>query len=108
MAVSGATTEAYYIFMEKGGDITFEIDATDISKDREFENFPQIKPKLKTGFEIPPTSMIHAVELLASIRMYGSDWDNIFASVYICGGKVIFKKISDNKYQAHCSTPQKE
>ncbi|PCJ47368.1 MAG: hypothetical protein COA74_11650 [Gammaproteobacteria bacterium] len=94
-------------FKKEGGNITFEIDATDISQNKKFEEFPSIKPKLKTGFEIPPTSMIEAPELQALISVYGSPWDYILARVYLSQGKVIYKQIQNGKYEAHCSTPKK-
>ena len=89
-------------FKINGGSITFEIDSTDISSTKEFENFPNIKPKLTTGFEIPPTTLIHSPELQALIQISGSHWDHIMCRVYLAGGKVIYKKISPDKYEALC------
>lgn len=102
----GSTQEQYEKFMKEGGDIVFEIDATDISKNREFESFDSIKPKLDTGFELPPTTMIHVADFLAAIRIHGDEWSNILVTIYLCGGKVVYKRISTDKYQAHCSVPQ--
>jgi hypothetical protein len=96
----------YDRFKSEGGDIVFTIDGTDISEKKEFEQFPSVIPKLQTGFELPPTTMIHAAELLAQIRVRGSEWDNILASVYLCGGKIIYKQIGGGKYEAHCSVPK--
>ncbi len=90
-------------FKTNGGSITFEIDSTDISSTKEFENFPSIKPNLTTGFELPPTTLIHTPELQALIQTRGSEWDFIMCRIYLAGGKVIYKRISTDKYEATCT-----
>lgn len=106
MAVVKPSQEEFDLFMKNGGDIVLEIDPTDISQTREFEKFPSLVDKLDSGFELPPTTLIQAKELLAQIHLYGSEWDKIFATVYICGGKVFFKRVSEDKYQAVCMIPK--
>ncbi|EGR0096971.1 hypothetical protein QX226_22740 [Vibrio vulnificus] len=93
-------------FVSKGGNIEFEIDSSDISSNLEFETYPSISPNLESGFELPPTSMISTTELQAQIMLYGSDWDQILAFVYLHGGKVIYKKVAGGKYKANCSIPE--
>lgn len=68
-------------FKISGGLIKFEIDSTDISSTKEFEAFPNIQPHLTTGFEIPPTTLIHSPELQALIQTGGSDWDEALCTV---------------------------
>lgn len=90
-------------FKINGGLIKFEIDSTDISSTKDFETFPNIQPNLTTGFEIPPTTLIHSPELQALIQIGGTDWDYILCRVYLAGGKVIYRKLSDDKYEALCT-----
>lgn len=104
---SKSKKEEFERFKNEGGDIVFEIDGEDISSSREFESFPSIKPNLKSGFELPPTSMIEAPELQALISVYGSAWDYILARVYLSKGKVIYRQLNNGKYEAHCSVPKK-
>jgi hypothetical protein len=92
-------------FKQNGGEIIFEIDPTDISSDKEFEEFPSIKPNLSTGFELPPTSLIDTPELQALIQVFGSGWDYILCRIYIAGGKVVYKKLPSGKYEAKCTVP---
>lgn len=89
-------------FKRFGGEITFEIDATDINRDRSFERLPSIAPLLKTGFEIPPTSLIDSPELQALVQLHGSEWDYIFCRIYLAGGSVEYKQNSNGKYDAKC------
>ena len=97
--------QEYENFKKNGGSIVFEIDAEDISPSRDFESFDSIKPKLSTGFELPPTSLIESPELQALIAVSGSVWDFIVTRVYLAGGKVIYRKQSNGKYQAECTVP---
>ena len=90
-------------FKKNGGSITFAIDSEVICSNREFETSPSIQPKLQTGFELPPTSIINSPELLAQIQMHGSEWDNISCQVYLAGGNIIYKRISTGKYEATCN-----
>ncbi|MBF7143266.1 MULTISPECIES: hypothetical protein [Pseudomonas] len=90
-------------FKTKGGMIKFEIDSTDISSTKEFETFPSIQPNLKTGFEIPPTTLIHSPELQALIQTGGSEWDYILCRIYLAGGKVTYRKLDGEKYEALCT-----
>jgi len=90
-------------FVKNGGSITFTITSEDICSNREFETSPSIKPNLKTGFELPPTSLINSPELQTQIQAHGSEWDNILCHVYLAGGNVIYKQISIGKYEATCN-----
>jgi hypothetical protein len=100
-----AKNSEWEVFKKNGGEITFEIDASDICSDISFENNPLIKPNLEKGFELRPTSMIETPELQALIQIYGSQWDYISCRIYLAGGKVVYKKQNNGKYAATCSTP---
>ena len=92
-------------FKANGGSITFEIDGTDISHDAAFENMPSLQPKLTTGFEIPPTPLIETADLQALIQVHGSEWDYILCRIYLAGGKVVYRQLSNGKYEAVCTVP---
>lgn len=92
-------------FKKNGGSITFEIDATDISHDAAFENMSSLQDTLESGFEIPPTPLIETAELQALIQVHGSEWNYIFCSIYLAGGKVVFRKKANGKYEAECTVP---
>lgn len=92
-------------FKKEGGEISFEIDASDITSTMDFERNPLIQPKLRTGFELPPTSLIESPELQALIQVHGSDWDYILCRIYLAGGKVIYKQLENRKYEAICTVP---
>ena len=94
-------------FKKNGGVITFEIDGEDISTNKGFESEPSLQSKLKTGFELPPTSIIDSPELQALIQIRGSAWNYILARIYLSGGNVIYKQMNSGKYEATCSVPTK-
>jgi len=95
-------------FKKNGGSITFTVDSGDICSNREFETSPSIKPNLRTGFELPPTSIINSPELQAQVQMHGSEWENILCHIYLAGGNVIYKQISTGKYEATCNASKDE
>ncbi|WP_421832546.1 hypothetical protein [Limnobacter sp.] len=90
-------------FKKSGGSITFEIDAEDVSSTNDFETNPEIQSKLATGFELPPTTLIHSPGLQALIQVHGSQWDYILCRVYLAGGKVVYRKLPSGKYEAQCN-----
>ncbi len=92
-------------FKANGGSVTFEIDGTDISYDAAFEKLPSLQAKLSTGFEIPPTPLIETAELQALIQVHGSEWDYILCRIYLAGGKVVYRKLGNGKYEAVCTVP---
>ena len=102
---SDAKKQEYENFKKNGGSITLEIDPEDISSTRDFETYQSIQPKLTTGFELPPTNLIHSRELQAEIQVHGSQWDYILCRVYLSGGNVIYKQKPNCKYEATCNIP---
>lgn len=105
MAITYSDAKAieWKAFKRNGGTIRFEIDAEDVARNRDFEKLPSLEPKLKTGFELPPTSLIDSPELKAAIRVYGSEWDSILCRIYLAGGRVIYKQQQNGKYEAICT-----
>lgn len=97
--------QEYEAFKKSGGSITFEIDREDISSTPDFENYESIKPKLNSGFELRPTTLINTPELQALIQVHGATWDYILCRVYLAGGNVIYKKLPSGKYEATCTIP---
>ena len=102
---SDAKKQEWENFKKNGGSITFEIDPEDISSTKDFETYSSIQPKLTSGFELPPTSLINTPELQALIQVHGSQWDYILCRVYLSGGNVIYKKNPSGKYEATCNIP---
>ena len=92
-------------FKKNGGNISFEIDASDITTTKDFERNLSIQPSLKTGFELPPTSLIESPELQALIQVHGSAWDYIRCLIYLNSGKIIYKQLENGKYEAICTVP---
>jgi hypothetical protein len=93
------------LFKENGGTITFEIDPGDICFNQDFEDLPLIQPRLETGFEFPPTSLIGTPQFLALISRNANAWDSILCRVYLFGGKVTYRKKENGKYEAICCIP---
>lgn len=102
---SDSKKQEYEAFKKGGGSITFEIDPEDISNPPDFEDYESIKPRLDSGFELRPQTLIDTPELLALIQAHGSTWDYILCRVYLAGGSVIYKKLKSGKYAATCTIP---
>lgn len=107
MAVTGVSAQEYQDFFTNGGNVTYNIESNDISDNADFENFETIKPNLKTGFELPPSSVIHSLESQVEIIRYGTEWTKIVARVYRNDGKIIYKKLDNGSFQADCSIRSK-
>lgn len=105
MAVAGITKSQYENFLENGGQLVFTIDSKDISSTSEFENFPLIKPFLSTGFELKPTTIIEVPEFAAEIYVHGDDWARVITVVYRNGGSIVYRKLSNGKYEATATMP---
>lgn len=100
---SDAKKREFEDFQKNGGTIIFEIDAEDISDSKDFEISPEIQAKLGSGFELPPTTMIHTAELQAQVLLYGSPWTVMMTDVYRRGGRIIYRQKATGKYEATCS-----
>jgi hypothetical protein len=100
---SDAKKKEFEEFQKNGGTIIFEIDAEDISESKDFETSPDIQPKLGSGFELPPSTIIHSAEAQAQVLVYGSPWTIMMTDVYRRGGRIIYKQKTSGKYEATCS-----
>lgn len=105
MAVTDVNKQQYDDFLENGGNVIFTIDSTDISPDGAFENFPLIKPCLYSGFELSPSTIIHAPQAAVDLYVHGDSWGKVITVVYRFGGKIIYKKLSNGRFQADCTIP---
>lgn len=107
MAITGVTREQWSCFIREGGELIAEIDPEDISKNRSFEQAPSIAKNLKTGFEIPPSPIIHDPEIGDMIELLGDSWAQILVAVYRLGGSIIYRQLPNGRYEAKMSIPGK-
>ncbi|MBK5274154.1 MAG: hypothetical protein JJE30_03780 [Desulfuromonadales bacterium] len=108
MSISGITENEYAKFLENGGFICVTIDKSDIMSESDFETSEEIRPNLFKGFEIPPSNVIVNIpENRATMYQYGEPWDRTVIFVYGHGGKIIYKKIANGKYEAEVTLPQR-
>ncbi|OHU97801.1 hypothetical protein BLA34_22005 [Ralstonia solanacearum] len=106
MAVTGVSRQQYETFMRSGGTLTFRVEAHDIdnSDDGAFEQSPTIQPRLHTGFEIPPTSLImDDPKAYAEAWLHGDLWTRVIVRVYSQGGKIVYRKVAQGQYDAEAS-----
>jgi len=108
MSITGVTENDYAKFIENGGVIRVTLDKSDIMSESDFETSEEIIPHLFTGFEIPPSNVIVNIPgNRATMYQYGAPWDRTVTFVYAYGGKIIYKKIADDKYEAEVTLPHK-
>ncbi|ENN83692.1 MULTISPECIES: hypothetical protein [Rhizobium] len=86
--------------IDNGGVYTITIDASDIPVDARTETFPGVAPNLETGFELPPSSIIHDPVVANEILTKIDTWGQIQVLVYKRGGKIFYKKLPDGRYEA--------
>ncbi len=106
MAITGVSEAEYKHFLSHGGDLTFEIEATDIDSTGGFESSPLIKPFLASGFELRPSPIIEEPQDQALLLFYGGSWTRVVTHTYLNGGSIIYKKLSNGRYEAKVSLPQ--
>jgi|GEM_PF-1816495 hypothetical protein len=100
MSISGISQQTYIQWLQKGGTINLQIEATDISSDLSFESSPDIKPNLYSGFELIPSSAIMASSKeIASLLIYGDFWTRVVTFAYSHNGKIVYMKLPNGKYQ---------
>ena len=106
MAVTGVSEEEYTNYLEHGGTLVFEIDSTNIDPSGEFEESPLIKPYLTSGFELKPTEEVDD-ESGMQLLLYGGSWTKVVTYTYRRGGNIIYRKLSNGKYEAKVSAPNR-
>jgi hypothetical protein len=77
MAITGVTEQQYREFLFKGGDLTFEIDSTEIYSSGQFEKSPLIEPFIFSGFELRPSPIIDYPKEAAQILLHGDSWTSV-------------------------------
>ena len=104
MAIIDSTTQEFQSFIKNGGSLTFTVDARDISVS-DFEELDSIKPILCSGFEIPPSLVIHDPLEKTVIHKYGDEWTNIVEEIYSRDGRIVYKKQPSGQFLATCTIP---
>ena len=105
MAVTGASQSEYNEYLSKGGTLIFQIDEPDIDPSGSFKHSPLIAPHLKTGFELKPTSMIDDDHSAMPLLLHGDSWTKIVVFTYRRGGSIIYRQLSDGRYEARTFAP---
>lgn len=106
MSITGVPEQQYRDYLKHGGNLTFEIDATDIDASGCFENSPLIAPFLLSGFELKPSPIFEEVKTSAQLLLYGDSWTRIVTRTYLQGGSVIYRKLTTGRYEAKVSAPR--
>ena len=107
MAITGVDEAAYKQFLSHGGNLTFEIDATDIDSTGGFESSPLIQPFLSSGFELKPSPIIEEPKERALLLLYGASWTRVVIHTYLNGGSITYKKLANGRYEAQVSALQR-
>jgi hypothetical protein len=98
--IQGLNAQPYYYFLENGGEHKVILNKTDICKEN-FEEHEGIKENIEIGFELPPSPVLAASPGdRAMVYHYGKDWDRAVIFVYGQGGKIIYRKIDEDKFEA--------
>jgi len=108
MSISGITENEYALFLENGGIVRIILDKSDINCESDFENSEEIIPYLYSGFEIPPsTDVVNDPANRSIVYLYAAPWDRTVIYVYAYGGKIVYKKINNDKYEAEVILPKR-
>ncbi|MBY3215943.1 hypothetical protein HFO21_16505 [Rhizobium laguerreae] len=86
--------------IEHGGIYTIEIDASEIPMTAVEEAWEDIAPVLTSGFEMPPSTVIHDPVAANEILTKVDTWGQIVVLVYRHGGRVIYRKRPSGRYEA--------
>lgn len=102
--ITGATPSEYMGFLEIGGHLTVQIDRECIKMDSIFENSAYYQYHQYSGFELPPLNNLS--DLIAKVIYQSNDeWARVLTFVYRNGGRIIYHKIDDDKYEAAMELP---
>jgi len=86
--------------IEHGGIYTIEIDASEIPITEVEEAWDSIAPVLTSGFEMPPSTIIHDPVTANEILTKVDTWGQIVVLVYRSGGRIIYKKLQSGRFEA--------
>ncbi|MEN4658739.1 hypothetical protein E1N66_12295 [Pantoea allii] len=90
-------------YFTNGGILEYEVDALEIGgSSTEFESYESLKDHLDSGFEIPPSFIIHEPSVLAQILALADFWTRIHAYTYAKGGRVVYTRQPSGLYHAKC------
>ncbi|MEL5349519.1 hypothetical protein PTR25_07005 [Serratia nevei] len=100
LITAGITERDYYA---DGGVLEYELSALEVGGgSTAFENFINIKPYIRVGFELPPTTVVDSLPELTQILALADDWTRLIAFTYAQGGKVMYRQVAPNVYRARC------
>ena len=105
MPITGVTEEEYRHYVCHGGNLCFEIEASDIDPSGEFEELRLTKPYLNSGFELKPSPIVEVPANSAALFLYGGSWDRVIAHTYKNGGKIVYTKLPNGRYEAKVEAP---
>lgn len=105
MAITGVTETEYRHYVDHGGALRFEINASDLDPSGAFEKSPLIQPYLTSGFELKPSPIIEMPANSAALFLYGGSWDRVIAHTYKNGGKIVYAKLPSGCYEAKVEAP---
>ncbi|TCG01101.1 hypothetical protein BZM26_10155 [Paraburkholderia strydomiana] len=102
----GFTQQQLSDFLQNGGTLTFKVHASDIDETNgdAFEQSPSIAPRLFSGFEIAPTSIvIDDPNAYVDAQLHGDFWTRIVTTVYARNGRIVYRKTGPQIYDAEAS-----
>ena len=108
MEITGVTSEEYERFLKYGGVIIVYLDRDSFMRDKTLEESPAIKPLLQHGFELPPTTLIYDDSAAMQLLLHGDTWTRIVTHTYRKGGRIVYRKVSEETYEAIVTVPGKE
>ncbi|WP_221167007.1 hypothetical protein [Rhizobium lentis] len=84
--------------LDKGGSYTMLLDADDMKMSDDVVE--ALGETLHTGFEMKPTSIIYSDATASEILRLADGWTAVPVRVYRAGGKILYKKLSDGRFEA--------
>ncbi|MDW9365806.1 hypothetical protein GOA99_07180 [Sinorhizobium meliloti] len=95
---SQAGRDGIWNVLKEGGSYTMLLDADDMQMSDDVVE--ALGDTLHTGFEMEPTSLIYFDDAASEILRLADGWTAVPVRVYRAGGKIIYKKLSDGRFEA--------
>lgn len=106
MAIKDGPSDAdYRQVVTNGGTARFVIEPHDIDSTRGFEKATLIAPHLDTGFMLEPSPSLFDPQNISTVAAYGGGWVGIIYAVYGRKGKITYKRLAPDLYEAICEVP---
>jgi hypothetical protein len=102
MAKFGVPDEHYHAYMQNGGLLTFRISSVEIDPSMSFEFQADLKDKLDTGFELPPS-----FTAVGGGMQCGEGWGRVASATYSRGGHITYKRVAPGLYVAIAQMPMR-